>query len=1151
MALSSIKKFFLGSVRSQLITGVALVNAVLMSAFIYDLMLRQEKTLIQHQAKHAIALAQTLAVSSAGWWAANDIAGLKEILHAQKEYPELVFALLTDTDGNVLSHTGSQKLELKLIDMPATANPEIIEETKALIDVAVPVMLAGRHVGWARVGFGTRETRQEMKKSVRDGILFAFIAIFIGSLLVWVIGSKITNRLYAIQNTINAVKAGSHDSRTRLSGTDEAVMLAAEFNAMLDALSQRDAQLQETTDELRYANLNLERIVLERTQQVSTSLAQVEKREFELKMAQNVAHIGSWILDIAKNVLTWSDETYTIFGIETSTPLNLELFADRIHPDDQDRVLEAWTDAMTMTGSPYDIEHRILVNGQIKWVHEKAQMQFDENGKAISGIGTVQDITERKRLEQHLQDIIDLDQKIVEASPIGIFACRADGPCLLANPAIARISGTSVDNILKLNFHNLDNWKKHGLYEEVMTVLNTQEELRTETHIATAFGKTVWLKYTVTPFTFSGEKHFLMLAEDISDIKQYEIELKEREELYRSMFNSHSIMLLIDPETDKIEDANQAACEFYGYSYNRMLKLLLTDINTAPPEIVHERMYDVKQGKQKHFDFVHRLSDGTLRNVEAYCGSVRFHGKTLLHSIIFDVTQRRQAEETTQRLAAIIESSNDAIVSETLDGKITIWNKAAEELFGYTAREAIGMDIAHLWPEAIKDDELAIIPLIKEGLFVSQYESKRLRSDGTAIDVSITIFPIYDVDGEIVAASEIIRDITDRKRTERKIAEAEERLRTIFDRSPDAYLLMELEKGRINDCNPATEAILGGTRDQIIGMTPDEISPDYQPDGRTSSAAAADKIEQCLHKGSLRFEWIHRRFDGSYFWADVSLVVMRLSGRQALFASWRDISERKRMEQELDRTLKSLAESNKELEHFAYIASHDLQEPLRMVSSYVQLLSQRYKDQLDADANDFIGYAVDGATRMKGMIDALLSYARVNTRGRELMPIDSGQVLADALKNLELAIEDNEATVLCDPLPRINADEIQLGQLFQNLISNAIKFKKPDAPPQVRIGAQREHNVWHFTIADNGIGIDLTDNERIFLIFQRLHTRQQYPGTGIGLALCKKIVERHGGRIWVESEKDAGCTIHFTMPAIEEASIAEKISEDSVLGKHQ
>jgi signal transduction histidine kinase len=242
-----------------------------------------------------------------------------------------------------------------------------------------------------------------------------------------------------------------------------------------------------------------------------------------------------------------------------------------------------------------------------------------------------------------------------------------------------------------------------------------------------------------------------------------------------------------------------------------------------------------------------------------------------------------------------------------------------------------------------------------------------------------------------------------------------------------------------------------------------------------------------------------------------------------------EVKERKKAGEKLARALVDVQRSNKELEQFAYVASHDLQEPLRMVSSYTQLLAQRYADQLDEKALKYINYAVDGAVRMQGLINDLLTYSRINTRGQPLELIDTHAILGEAIRNLFAAIEENRAIITNDDLPTIRADPTQLLQVFQNLVANAIKFHGKN-PPRVHVSVQDMGNEWKFSVKDNGLGIDNRYADKLFVIFSRLHTREEYPGTGIGLAICKRIVERHGGRIWFESKLGKGSTFYFSLP---------------------
>jgi light-regulated signal transduction histidine kinase (bacteriophytochrome) len=269
--------------------------------------------------------------------------------------------------------------------------------------------------------------------------------------------------------------------------------------------------------------------------------------------------------------------------------------------------------------------------------------------------------------------------------------------------------------------------------------------------------------------------------------------------------------------------------------------------------------------------------------------------------------------------------------------------------------------------------------------------------------------------------------------------------------------------------------------------------------------------------------------DGQRIEVEFVSNVYTVDHQKVIQCNIRDITDRIQAQDKLKKALLDLERSNQELEQFAYVASHDLQEPLRMVASYTQLLEKRYKNQLGQDAKDFIRFAAEGASRMQRLINDLLVYSRVGSRGKPPEPTDFHTLLGQAIANLSLVIEENHAVVTSDQLPMVTADVSQMVQLLQNLIGNAIKFRGEESP-RIHVSAEEKGSEWIFSVKDNGIGIDPQFKERIFIVFQRLHSREKYPGTGMGLAICKKIVERHGGKIWVESEVDKGSTFYFTVP---------------------
>jgi chemotaxis family two-component system sensor kinase Cph1 len=352
---------------------------------------------------------------------------------------------------------------------------------------------------------------------------------------------------------------------------------------------------------------------------------------------------------------------------------------------------------------------------------------------------------------------------------------------------------------------------------------------------------------------------------------------------------------------------------------------------------------------------------------------------------------------------------------------------------------------------------------------------------------------------------------------------------TVFETNLEGVVIADLH-GVILHGNKSVTAVTGYTPQEIIGKSLRALHAD-------STQGAFDEILATVQAGGQwQGETILKRHSGEEFpsWMNVTGAKDGKGVVTHVIVEFSDITTFKQTQEALVNRTDELARSNRELEQFAYVASHDLQEPLRMVASYTQLLARRYKDNLDEDANEFIHYAVDGAMRMQALINDLLMISRVGTRGKPLQPCESGLALEHALINLRMATAESGATVTHDEMPRVVADVSQLTQLLQNLIGNALKFHGGEKP-QIHIGAERRNDEWVVSVRDNGIGISPEFFDRIFVIFQRLHGKQEYPGTGIGLAVCKKIVERHGGAIWVESESGKGATFLFTLSAAPKA----------------
>jgi PAS domain S-box-containing protein len=538
---------------------------------------------------------------------------------------------------------------------------------------------------------------------------------------------------------------------------------------------------------------------------------------------------------------------------------------------------------------------------------------------------------------------------------------------------------------------------------------------------------------------------------------------------------------------------------------------------------------------------------------------------SILVLVFFVVVRQREhlltliATANTQLRTVLNAATQAAIIATEMHGLVTVFNTGAERMLGYLAEDMIEMhtpEVIHLESELVaRSKELSWEfkrPVSGFDVLVEQARHGRSEErewtyvckDGKHITVNVSVTVQRDPAGQMTGFLFVATDITERKNAEYELQEQKEFSENLVQNSAMATFVINASH-RVIFWNKACERLTGFRGNELIGT-----SNQWKPFYKSRRPVLADLVVDANHEsvanyykqygrstlapnGLLAEGW-YQNLGGKdrYLLFEAVPIYNRKGEVIAAIQTLQDLTERTRAEEVLERQTQELVRSNTELEHFAYIASHDLQEPLRMVSSYVQLLEKRYKDKLDANANDFIGFAVDGVNWMQSLINALLTYSRVGTQSKQFAEVDCNAVLARVLANIRVSVEESQAVITYSALPLIVADNQQMEQLFQNLICNAIKFRGNE-PPRIAVHCERRENDWFFTVADNGIGFEQQYAERLFKIFQRLHSRKEYPGTGMGLAICKKILERHGGSIWVESLPGVGTTFYFKIPVME------------------
>jgi len=764
------------------------------------------------------------------------------------------------------------------------------------------------------------------------------------------------------------------------------------------------------------------------------------------------------------------------------------------------------------------------------------------------------------------------DQKFALDQHAIVATTDVQGTITYVNDKFCAISKYSREELLGQN-HRILNSGHHAkeFFQQMYHAIANGEVWHGEICNRAKDGWIYWVDTTIVPFAGENGKprQYVAVRADITERKRAEEALKESlatsrialKELADQKFalDQHAIVATTDVQ-GTITYVNDKFCAISKYSRQELVGQNHRILNSAhhPKKFFQQMYHTIANGQVWRDEICNRAKDGSIYWVDTtVVPFLDAYGKPRQYMAIrADITERKRAEEVRERLAALVDSSDDAIISKSLEGTINTWNRGAETVFGYSSSEAVGKPMLMLIPPERADEESDILARIQRGDSVEHFETVRVRKDGTLIAISATISPIRDGSGTIVGASKIARDITERKRAEAALAaQAEElqrsrqelenqklMLQSVLDSMGEGLIAAD-ENGKFIMWNPAAS--------RIVGMGPAEVPSHewnhhygiYLPDTVTPFPPEQNPLLRAIGGEVGSAEMFLRNpqlLEGVWIESTASPLKDKDGKVWGGVVAFRDITQRKADEREIrklneeleERVIQrtaQLAAANQELEAFTYSVSHDLRAPLRHIGGFSKILLEDFAATMHPEARQHLQRIEDGARRMGLLVDELLNLARVGRHSLSLQATSLDLVVADVISILQPEAQGRGIEWKVAHLPSAECDPILIKQVFQNLLANALKFTRPRERALIEISQRQEAGQMVIAVSDNGVGFDMKYQDKLFGVFQRLHRAEDFEGTGIGLATVQRIVHKHGGRVWAESELDQGATFFFTL----------------------